>query len=366
MSWILRFCGVGVALLGVTCSRSTPPGPPPEPPPVKVQVVTTERSQLPLRRAAVGSLMSPETITVAADVSGIVVFLDTPEGRPVPARHLLARLDDSEATAARNVAGARAENARAELERIRPLYEDEVVPRQVLDDAVAELATAEGLLEEARARLEKTYVRAPFAGVLGIRTADLGQYVSSGDPIVQLTRVRPLELVFGLPERYAPELRLGLAVLGQVGDCGPRFDAQVTAIDPTVDPATRTVSLKALVSNPNGSLKPGMSARVRVVVGVVPDALIIPQEAVVRQGTRYLVWVLDAHNAARQQPVTLGEFLADGVHVRQGLEAGARVVVAGFQKLRPGAPTVVEDYAPTTNPLLELGTRPDGTDCGWL
>jgi membrane fusion protein (multidrug efflux system) len=345
------------------CGGDSPPDGGGGPPPVSVQIVTAAAGELPRTLSAVGSLKSPETTTVASEVSGTVVALDIPEGRYVAAGHLLARIDDAEARAALSVARARLTNAKARLARLRSLRESKVSSEQALEDAVAEFDAARGVVDESGTRLRKTKVRAPFAGILGLRQVNQGKYLESGDPIVEITQVDPLELEFGLPQRYARDLALDQVVLGTVGQCGQRFTGRVDAINPRVDPGTRAVRLQAIIPNSDGTLLPGMAVRVRLVIDTIPDAIVIPQEAIVRQGTKHLVYVLDDEDRARQREVTLGTFFVDGVHLPAGLEPGERVVVAGHQKLRPGASTRLEPYVPTQNPNLELGWLGPDADC---
>jgi membrane fusion protein (multidrug efflux system) len=331
---------------------------------VAVQVFTAVSQELPQTLAAVGSLQSPETTTIASERAGSVVAIDIPEGRYVKADHLVARLDDAQARAALSVARARLTNATARLARLRSLRASSVSSEQALDDAVAEFETAQGQVDEANTRVEKTRIRTPFAGILGLRQVNLGQYLDPGDPIVEITKVDPLELEFGLPQQWVGELALDQVVLGTVGPCGQRFEARVNAIDPRVDPATRAVRLQAAVPNPDGSLRPGMAVRARLVIGSIPDAVLIPREAVIRQGSKHRVYMVDGDGKARQQDIRLGTFFVDGVQVLSGVEPGDTVVAAGHQKLRPGVLTRPEPYQPTENPNLELGWfGPDG-DCG--
>jgi membrane fusion protein (multidrug efflux system) len=334
------------------------------PPPVVVQVVTPTASELPRTLAAIGSLQSPETTTVASEISGTAAAIDIPEGRYVKAEHLLVRLDDAEARATLSIARARLRKAEARLARLRSLRESKVSSEQALDDAVAEFDAAQGAVDESQTRLLKTKIRAPFDGILGLRQVNQGQYVDGGTPVVEITQVDPLELEFGIPQRHAADLELGQVVLGTVGQCGQRFEGRVDAIDPRVDPGTRAVRLQALVPNADGRLLPGMAVRVRLVVGTTPDAVVIPQEAIIRQGTKHLVYVLDDEDRAHQRDVTLGTFFVDGVHVPAGVDPGDRVVVAGHQKLRPGAPTRPQPYEPTENPNLALGWFGPEADCG--
>jgi membrane fusion protein (multidrug efflux system) len=329
-------------------------------------VVTATASELPRTLAAVGSLQSPETTTVASEISGKAVAIDIPEGRYVKEGHLLTHLDDAEARATLSIARARLRNAEARLSRLRSLRESKVSSEQALDDAVAEFDAAQGAVDEAETRLLKTEIRAPFDGILGLRQVNQGQYLEGGTPVVEITQVDPLELEFGVPQRYAADLEVGQAVLGTVDQCGQRFEARVDAIDPRVDPGTRAVRLQALVPNEEGRLLPGMAVRVRLVVGAIPNAVVIPQEAIIRQGTKHLVYVLDGEDLAHQREVALGTFFVDGVHVPAGVDSGDRVVVAGYQKLSPGAPTRPQPYEPTENPNLELGWFGPDADCGAL
>jgi membrane fusion protein, multidrug efflux system len=333
------------------------------PPPAVVQVVTAEAHALPRTLSAVGSLESPDMAAIAAEIAGTVVAIDVPEGTRVEAGHVVARLDDAETRAALTVASARLENARARLARQGPLHAQGVASDQALDDARAEVRSAEGAYAEARTRLDKHTIRTPFAGTLGLRQVNVGQYVPAGQPIVEVTLADALELRFHLPQRDLPRLAAGQTVLGVVGNCEARFEGKVTAVDPRVDPATRMVGLQAVVSGEPGALHPGMAVRVRLLVDELPDAILLPQEAIVRQGTKYVVYTVDAANAAQPHEVQLGEFFVDGVHVTSGVAAGESVVVGGQAKLQPGSPVSPQPFSPTKNPNVATG-RYGPADCG--
>lgn len=330
------------------------------PPPVAALIAVAERKVLQPEVSTVGSLRSPETTNVSADVSGIIVFLDAPEGRSIRRGHIVARLDADEAKAALQVALARQRNALTALNRTKPLVSDGVVPEQNLDDAEAELATAEGLLEEARTRLAKTTVRAPFGGLVGIQTAHIGQYVSSGETIIELTQLDPLELVFGVPEEQASFVRVGQTVQARVGRCGVAFDGLVEAIDPQIDQQARTLAVQAKVNNRERRLIPGMSARVRLAIGESREAVVLPREALVAQGNNYIVWTVSEEGIAEPRPVTPGRFYPDVAEILDGVSEGQTVVAAGHQKLRPGAKIVPQPWQRTQNPNLGRGT--DGSD----
>lgn len=325
------------------------------PPPVLVQVLKIEAGSLPQTLEAMGTLAAPERTTISAEIDEQIVDIEIPEGTRVEQSQVLVQLDDSRAQAALKSARARFENAQARMKRLESLRASSVSSEQAYDDALEGFEMGRAELDSAENQLAKTKIRAPFSGVLGLTRVTPGQYVKSGDPIVEITRVNPLDLVFGLPQERARELAVGQRVIGSVGTCGERFEGAITAVEPSVDPVTRTVSVKARVPNEAGALWTGMAASLRVVVAELPNAIRVPQEAVVREGGRYLVYVVDAQGRAAQKPVQLGTFFVDGVHVTSGLAAGDTVVVTGHQKLRPGALTRSEPYQPVRNPTLDLG-----------
>lgn len=327
-----------------------------EMPPVVVQTSVVEAKEIPRTISAVGDLESPQNTQLAAEVSGRIVSLDVSEGEEVEAGHVLARLDDQQARAAVSVAEARFRNAQATIRRLKTLGVEQLIAQQELDDAQAELDGARGELEQARTSLDKTIIRAPFSGVLGLRQVSLGAFVDAGEPIVRVTQTQPLHLHFGLPQQAFSELHLGQKVRGVVGHCGTRFGGQVSAIDPYVDPATRTVPVQATVPNIERNLLPGMATTIKVELESIPNALTVPESAVVRQGTARFVYTVDEDRTVVRRDVTLGEYLRGEVQVTSGLTEGATVVAAGHQKLRPGAKVETSPFTPTENPNLQLGS----------
>jgi len=350
-----------LAACPIACGEAPAAGPEGPPPPV-VQVVTAAASVLPQTLSAVGSLESARMAPVAAEVAGTLVALDVPEGKRIEAGHVLAKLDDAAARAALSVAAARLENARDRLARQQPLHAQGVASDQALEDARAEVRAGEGAYQEARTLLEKHTIRTPYAGAVGLKQVNVGQYVTAGQPIVEITITQGLELRFSLPQQDLPRLAAGQIVHGVVGRCEARFEGRVTAVDPRVDPTTRMVGLRAALTGGSENLHPGMAVRVRLLVDELPGAILLPQEAIVRQGTKTIVFTVDAQNQVQPREVQLGEFFVDGVHVVSGVEAGERIVVAGQQKLQPGTPVNAEPFTPTTNPNVMLG-RYGPADC---
>ena len=320
-----------------------------------VHVAKTAPRALPRTVSSVGGLESPEMTTVASEIAGTVVALDVPEGRRVDAGHVVLRLDDAEARAAVSVTRARLTNARERLARVQQLFGQGVASQQQLDDARSEFDAASGAHREASTRLVKHVIRAPYPGQLGMRQIDLGDYVRPGDPIVEISDTTALELRFSVPQHHVGEVAAGQTVLGIVGRCGPRFEGTVIAVDPRVDPNTRMVGIRAAVPNTAGDLHPGMAVRIRLLVAERPDAIVVPQEAIVRRGTKHLVFVVDEGGRAHPREVSIGEYFVDGVHVTSGLGAGETVVLAGQQKLRPGVAVQPVPHEPLQNPNVSVG-----------
>jgi membrane fusion protein, multidrug efflux system len=332
------------------------------PPPAAVQTVTVTPTQIPRTLAAVGNLESPQSTQLAAERPGKLVFLDVPEGREIKAGHVLARIDYEQAQAAVTIAKARYKNAQDTLARLKTVPA-RATSQQALDDAQAELEAAAGQLEDARVALRKTTIAAPFTGVLSLRQVSLGAYLDAGDPLVRLTQIRPLHLIFSLPQRYISQVKLGQTVRGAASNCEEKFTAQVSAIDPFIDPATRSVRIQAIVPNESGRLLPGMATTVQLEVDHIADALLIPQEAVIRQGTKRLVYVVEPDSHVQNREVSLGLFFVNQVQIEDGLEAGEVVVAVGHQKLRPGAKVDPKPYASIDNPNVDLGLNGAAVPC---
>ncbi len=344
------------ALVASGCDGSPADGAPHAgPSQVVVQTIVAEPVNIPLLLSAVGTFESPQTTMVASEVSGVVTFLDIPEGKEVEQGRILARIDSRQAEAQLSVAAARYRNAKDTFDRLKRLQSDGLISRQELDDAASQLEQAAGALAESRTGVNLTEVDAPFSGQLGLREVSLGAFVDAGDPLVRLTQTHPLRLIFTVPERDASRLASGQKVLGIAGDCTARFETEVAIIDPTVEVSTRAIRVQATVANPERLLRAGMSARLSVEVGRRESAITVPHEAVVRRGTRKLLYVVGKDGEIKERDVALGQNFPESVEVRTGISAGESVVVAGQQKIRPGAVADPRPFEPVENPKLALG-----------
>lgn len=307
-------------------------------PPTPVEVASVEASIVRDQFQALGSIDSDELIDVVAEINARVVEMPFAEGQAVAAGHLLARLDDSEIRAQAMRAEAERDRARSDHERAQQLFERNAVSAKELEDASVDLRVAEADYEVASARLAKTRIRAPFAGLVGRRRISAGAYVSVGQQITELARVDQMRVTFAAPERFMGDLKVGVPVTIQTPAYpGETFRGRLSVVDPIVDPQTRTVQLVASVPNRDRRLKPGMSADVRVTLAQRASALMVPDEAVFAEGNQDFVYVVQPDSTVARAAVQLGTRDSAMVEVVSGIAAGARVVRAGHQKLYDGA-----------------------------
>jgi len=327
------------ALPLASCGRSGAGGPggftmPPTPVEVAEVRPRTVRDQI----RALGSIESDANLEIVSELGATVVRLPFDEGQPVEQGALLAQLDDREFRAEAERADAQAEKARADHARAQKLLEEHAIPQQGLDDARTAMKVADANAALARARFDKTRIRAPFAGLVGVRRVSPGAYLKTGDVITELTRVDEMKVTFAAPERYASLLRSGVGVeVTTPAWPGERFAGRVSAVNPVVDARSRTLQIVARIPNPAGRLRSGMSANVAVTLAERGRALVVPDEAVFAEGNQSFVFLVKPDSTVTRVAVELGTRDSSAVEVVRGLEPGARVVTAGHQKLFEGA-----------------------------
>ena len=313
------------------------------PPPVAVETAAVERSPITATITAVGTLQADESVVIRPEIAGRVTELAIDEGAAVRAGTVLLRLDDSILRAELAQAEADLALAKSDYERNVDLFKKGSGSARARDEATANLEATTARVALARARLDKTVVRAPFGGLLGLREVSVGDYVTPGQSIVNLEDVDPVKVDFRVPEVFLARLRAGQGLSVEVDAfAGRTFEGEVFALDPRIDAEGRSVALRARIANPDGVLRPGLFARVTLVTARREDALLVPEEAIFARGEQLFVYRV-IEGKAELTPVRLGERQGARVEVTEGLAAGERVVSAGHHKLRPGAPVRAVD-----------------------
>lgn len=331
--------------------------------PLAVQVLPARLGNVTDSVEAVGTARANESVVVTAKQPGNVAVIAFKEGQRVRTGELLIGLETREREADLDQAQAEFEqvmamrdDARQRLDRARSLRGGGNVTEARIDELDAALRAAEGRVHAAearvralQARLDDVRIVAPFAGRVGLRQVSLGALIQSGAPITTLDDVSRIKLDFSVPETFVGRLRLGLTVFAR-SDAFPKraFEGSITAIDTRVDPVTRAVRVNALFDNPDETLKPGMFLSVELVLEKRDNVILVPEEAIVPEGTRHFVFVV-RDGRLRRTEVKLGARLEGEVEVVQGLAAGAEVVVRGVQRARDGQAVTVQPLARPTS-----------------
>ena len=307
-------------------------------PPMPVEVAQAGVQKVEDKFEAVGTVEAIEAITVVSEIDAAVTALPFQEGSFIRKGDPIAQLDDSQLGAELARAEALHTQSHTSYERVKAVVDQKAGTPQDLDDAAAGLKVADANLALAKARFAKTRVLAPFDGIIGARRVSIGTFLRAGQAITELANIDNLRVNFSAPERYLSQLTRG-AEVGVATTAYPGYEVKgkIVAIEPMLDPGTRSARVVAMVPNPGRKFRPGMSANVSAVLSNRPRAITIPSEAVFASGNQSFVFVVKPDSTAARVAVTLGTRLADVVEVVQGLEPGTRVVRAGHQKLFDGA-----------------------------
>jgi membrane fusion protein, multidrug efflux system len=282
---------------------------------------------------AVGTIRSNESVVIRPEVSGRITKLNFSDGQHVKKGQLLVAFDSTVNQAEVLQAKAELGIAKANFERNADLAKQKFISERAKDESLANVQVLEAKLALAQARLSKLEIKAPFSGIVGIRTVSVGDYVKDGADLVNLEDISSVKVDFRVPEKYSDVVHNGQAIEVQVDALpGNPFHAKVNAVDPQVDSSGRSALLRGRIDNPESRLKPGMFARVRLILAERDNALVVPEEAIVPQGGKMTVWRVVDGKAIRTE-VKTGTRRAAKVEVTQGLQAGDTVVTAGQVRL---------------------------------
>ncbi|MEW6749745.1 MAG: efflux RND transporter periplasmic adaptor subunit [Candidatus Latescibacterota bacterium] len=336
-----------------------------QPPPEAVTTVIARQEVWPDRLGAIGTVVAVQGVTVSADLPGIVQEIAFESGRRVRQGDVLVQLDTRQEQAQLAAARAQLELGRLSLERARQLRASGAVPQAEYDAAVAAHEEAQGRVGEVEAAVARKTIRAPFAGLLGIRQVNLGQYLTSGDPVVPLQSLHPIYVDFAVPQQHVGALRPGTRVqVSAEGMAGDGVTGRVEALNSVVDEATRNIHVRAVLDNPESRLLPGMFVHVELDLGDGRPVVALPASAISYAPYGDSVFIVEeiagpdgkTYRGVRQQFVKLGGARGDQVAVLDGVASGQEVVSSGAFKLRNGAAVLVNN---AVQPANEAAPRPE-------
>ena len=308
---------------------------------------------------AVGSLRAVRGAELSLEVPGVVEEITFQSGDEVQAGRVLLRLRNDDEVAKLQSLEATAQLAQITYDRDVKQLKAQAISQAIVDNDEANLRNAKAQVAQQKAVVEKKTLRAPFAGKLGLRQVDLGQFLSAGTMIATLQSLDPIFVDFLLPQQAVAQISVGQTVKAKVDAFpGREFTGKITAINPKIETASRNIQVRATLPNDDQKLLPGMFATVELETGAAQHLVTLPQTAVSYNPYGSLVYIVDDKNkdaggkpqpVARQVFVTTGATRGDQVAILKGVADGDMVVTSGQIKLRNGVPLAIDNRVVPTN-----------------
>jgi len=308
---------------------------------VPVQAYVAQPTSLANVVSTTGSVLADESVTIQSEISGKITSLNIKEGQPVQKGQLLFTINADEIQANLKRQAYNLKMYQDQEERQRTLLDKEYISAQEYEQTNNLLLTARADQQALRASLAKAYVRAPFSGILGLTTATVGTYVSPGTPITTLARVHPVKIDFAVPGRFANAVKTKDPVTVTDEATTKKYTAQVYAINPQIDPASRTLQVRALYPNTKDELRPGAFVKVNLQLGTTADALQIPTEAVMPDASGYTVYLIKNGKAVTQK-IKIGNRSDKFIEITDGLTVGDSLIRTGILQVKPGDKVAVQ------------------------
>ncbi|MEX2590243.1 MAG: efflux RND transporter periplasmic adaptor subunit [Chitinophagales bacterium] len=311
--------------------------------PVSIKVLEAESIQKKIK--ATGSILADESVELTTETAGMITGIYFKEGEQVSKGDLLVRINDADLQAELNKIKQEIELANIQLKRYEKLLDREAVSQSEFDQAKTQVLTLKADSALVVARIQKTTLRAPFSGQVGLRNVSPGAYVSSGTSIATLVNVNQLKVQFSISERFAMEVRNGQEVLFNVSGDEKLRKAKVYAINPQIDQSTRTIQIRAIYDNRKDSLKAGAFANVQVVLSEKDKALQVPAQAVALELGSEKTYVIE-NGLCTSKKVKTGIRNDSQVEITEGLSVGDSVITSGIAQLKEGLPVKAVSKSP--------------------
>jgi membrane fusion protein (multidrug efflux system) len=322
----------------------------------KVVVQAVERQHIVDEIEALGTARANESVEIQPRISSLIESFAFAEGQDVAAGQVLVQLEDNEIVAGLALAQANLSESRSLYDRSKSLADTQAISASTLDQLLAQVRVDEASVEAAKARLDNSVIRAPFAGRVGLRRVSPGSFVDTSTVITTLDDVSQIKLDFAVPEAFLTVLIEGMNISAtSLVYPGREFNGTVASIDTRLDPVSRAVQVRAILPNDDGLLKPGMFMS----VGLRRDrgeVVVAPEQSIVPEGGSQFVFVV-ADGVAEKRPVQLGRRIPGFVAIESGLTAGESVITEGTHRVRHGSPVEVLGEAAAQRP-----TQPSAED----
>lgn len=323
---------------------------------VLVEAQDVQLGSVTRRITSVGKLRANAAVMLKAEMAGRIKSIHFSNGDEVQAGDLLIQLEDADLQAELRLSQAELMQKEADFQRITRLREHNVESAKRFDEARAAAEITRARVERAQAQLNKARIVAPFDGTMGIIDASVGTYLQAGQDLVMLVDNTPILVDFKVPERYLNEVGAGQQAEIKIDGLPDEiFNATVDAVDASIDPQSHTLAVRASLDNEEGRLRGGQFAHVSLIVGEKPEAMLVPESAVMREGNREFVWVAFQGKAVRA-PVITGTREHTNVEILSGLRPGLSVIFTGQNRLAEGIPISIQE-SPAVAMLSEETTE---------
>jgi membrane fusion protein, multidrug efflux system len=334
------------------------------PPPTAVTTKVAEKSQWQPTLETIGTVIAINGVTISTDLAGIVSKIAFDSGSQVKAGDLLVQLNTDQEQAQLAQAEAQRDWTQITLTRNQGLLEKRTVSQSDFDSATAQFHQAQATVDQDKAVIARKTLRAPFAGIVGIRQINLGQYLNTGDPVVTLQSFDPIYVNFSLPQQNLGQITVGQPVEITLDAYGDKvFNGKITAINSLVDQNSRNIQIQATLPNSDTLLRPGMFAKVKVVLPEAQEVVAIPSSSIHYAPYGDSVFIVSdlkspdgkSYKGVKEQFVKLGQSKGDLTAIVSGLNPGDEVVTSGVFRLRSGGAIIVNNK---TVPGSDLSPNP--------
>lgn len=288
-----------------------------------------------------GSMIPANEVRLTSEAAGKITSLPLQEGQPVQKGELLVKINDNELQARLSKAQSQKKLLEQQVERNKKLLEKEGISQEEYDQKKTELASTKADIEHLKAQLDKTEIRAPFDGVVGLKYVSEGSYVSPNSQIATLRQVQPLKIDFSVPGKYAQSIVEGQSIQFTVNGIDSARQARIYAIESAIETSTRTLQIRAIFDNKNRQILPGNFAEIDLTLASEDGVLMVPTEAVISelQGKKVFIY---RNGKSMPQQIQTGQRKADRIEVTKGLNKGDTLITRGIQKVRPGSPVHIK------------------------
>jgi membrane fusion protein (multidrug efflux system) len=300
-----------------------------------VLVIKTKKETIFDEFDAVGNTNSLESVNITANVTEPVREIKFTDGQTVKQGDVLVELDHNEELAQLQAASAEVKEQEREISRTESLLKNKAATKKELDERITLLDVAKNRLNEVQAKINDRIIKAPFDGVLGLRNISVGTLVQPGGLITTIDNITQIKVDFNVPAIYLKSLKTGMPVSVNIEALGKVFTGEVSNIDSRVSTETRTVTVRAVIPNENGSIKPGLVATVTMMQDK-RESILVPEESITQRKDTHSVFVVNAENVINKREVKVGTRIPGKVEIIEGLNEGELVVARGLMQVNEG------------------------------